>query len=175
MDNHGNAHIRIYLIGGENESIFEIDSARLFTPFMDEESVSSDSESKEEDQAEAVKSAPKVPDKCQEPQKKKQPIQKDKRQQPKNIRNPKSKQTAIWVPKKVLQAQKGKNHIWLPKTTRPQPTIVSTTNGLRKKETKKRGSNTKEYVLKCTSQVIQRWVPKKSLQAQDYYKGAAKS
>lgn len=50
---------------------FEIDSVRLFTPFMEEESVSLNSE---EDQAKAITSTPEVPEECQEPKQKKQPI-----------------------------------------------------------------------------------------------------
>ena len=46
---------------------FEIDSARLFTPFMDEESVSSDSEDKDEPKDEVVQSIPQVPAECQKP------------------------------------------------------------------------------------------------------------
>ena len=46
---------------------FEIDNARLFTPFMDEESVSSDFEDKDKPKDEVIQSIPQVPAKCKEP------------------------------------------------------------------------------------------------------------
>ena len=59
---------------------FKIDKSRLFTPFVDEESVSSDSEDKDKAKEEGIQSIPQVLAKCQEPLQKQQPIQKDERQ-----------------------------------------------------------------------------------------------
>ena len=140
---------------------------------MDDEVDSSDSEEKDVPKDEDKSTMTQIPRECTERLKQEQLVHDKVRQHPQTRRIPTSKCTSIWVPKKVLQAQKGKEQFWLPKTTRPKKT-VSTSNCVEKQRPQHRDSNAQGYAYKTANQIIQRWVPKTILRAQGYYQRAAK-